>query len=401
MDEKSIQTGEKGSMGRLFLPSLALSRFATQPTYVVLSLLLIEIGTTFRLPVGVTGQLGTVRSMTGFVSSLIMGLLSVRYKHKSLLSTGLILLSVAMLGCYLSTSFTLLLAFYVMIGFGSAMIMPMTTSLVAKHLPLENRTGAIGLLIATVSISVLVGTPIIRYIANIGGWRLPYLMYALPSPLLSLLLVSKGLPSEPEIDVSSFSSGSLIAGYRKVISNKSAIACLVSNSLAGATFSGISLYAVSFYREYFTLSKANATYLLIVAALIYTLGSLFSSRFVNKIGRRQVTYISALTTGILTFSFTIVPLLWLSVVLATLACLFAGIRGAAHVSLTLEQVPEFRGTMMSMSAAFVNLGTAFGSGLGGLAILWYGYVAIGPALGLFGLVSAVIVYLMAVDPTQL
>lgn len=392
---------ETDSVGRLFLPSLVLTRFATQPTGVVLSLLLIEIGLTFGLPVGVTGQIGTVRSITAFVSSLIMGLLSVRYKHKSLLLMGLLLLSVAIIGCYLSPSFALLMSFYVMIGFGTAMIMPMTTSLVAKHLPLEKRTSALGLLMATVSISILLGTPIIRFISDIGGWRLPYLLYALPFPLLSLVLVFKGLPSESERGIAAPSRASVIDGYRGVLSNRSAMACLVSNALAGATFSGITLYGVSFYREYFLLSKGAASYFIIGAALIYTLGSLVCSRFVNKLGRKQVTYLSALMAGIFTFIFTVIPVLWFSLVLTLLACLFAGIRQTAHVSLIIEQVPEFRGTIMSLSAAFINLGTALGSGLAGLSLLWYSYVAVGPTLGLFGIASAFIVYLMAVDPTQI
>ena len=400
MDDWTNQSEGKDPVGRLFLPSLIISRFATQPVSVILSLLLIEIGQSFGLPVGVTGQISTVRSSTAFVSSMLMGALSVRYKHKALLTTGLIFLSVATLGCSLSSSFFLLLSFYVMIGFGVAMIMPMTTSLVAKHLPLEKRTSAIGLLMATLSVSFLLGTPIIRFISDIGGWQLPYLVYAFPFPLLSLLLVFKGLPSESDSEKGSKSGGSLIAGYRGVLSNRSAIACLVSNALAGATFSGLTVYSVSFYREHFLLSKGTATYFLVGAALIYTVGSLISSRFVIKLGRKQVTYLSALMTGVFTVIFTVIPVLWISMVSALFACLFAGIRSTAHVSLIVEQVPEFRGTIMSMSAAFVNLGTALGSGLGGLALLWYSYEAIGPTLGLFGLASAIIVYLIAVDPTR-
>ncbi|MHA2429088.1 MAG: MFS transporter [Candidatus Hermodarchaeia archaeon] len=401
MDEESIQTQEKSSVGRLFLPSLVLSRFATTPRGIIMSLLLIEIGLTFGLPVGVTGQLGTAGSIAAFVSSLLMGILTIRYKHKSLLMTGLLLLSVALLGSSQAPNFILLLMFTVLAGLGGAMVMPMTTTLVAKHLPLKKRPGALGLLMATLSVSFLIGSPAISYISDIGGWRLAFLVYALPFPLLGFLLDFKGLPQEPESAQTSTRKWSLADGYKGVLSNRSAVACLLGNALSSATFSGITLYSISFYRQNFLVSKGMATYFMIGLSLSYTIGALISSRFVNKLGRKPVTSISVFMTGIFIIFFTIVPNLWLSLGLTMAGCLFAGIRVTANVSLTIEQVPKFRGTVMSISAASANIGSALGSGLGGLALLLYSYEAVGPSLGLLGLASAIIVHLFAVDPTRM
>ena len=400
MDEESNQNGEKSSVGRLFLPSLAVSYFATTPSRIIMSLLLIEIGLTFGLPVGVTGQVGTAGSIAAFVSALLMGMFSVRFKHKSLLMTGLLLLSVAILGRGLASNFILFLMFSVLGGLGGAMVTPMTTTLVAKHLPLQKRASVIGLLMATGSVAYVIGAPVIRFTCDVGGWRLPFLVYALPVPILSLLLAFKGLPSESESEQKPSSRGSLIDGFKGVLSNRSADACLVGSTLSSASWAGIGLYAISFYRQQFLVSKGMATYLMIGAAMSYTLGALISSRFVNKLGRRPVTYLSALMAGIFIFSFTIVPNLWISVALALTGCLFSGIRSTAGVSLTIEQVPRYRGTMMSINSASASMGSALGSGLGGLALLMYGYQAVGPTLGLLGIASAIIVYLIAVDPTQ-
>jgi MFS family permease len=64
----------------------------------------------------------------------------------------------------------------------------------------------------------------------------------------------------------------------------------------------------------------------------------------------------------------------------------------SYNSLTLEQVPEFRGTMMSLSAASLGLGMAIGSGLGGLIFLEYGWRPVGPALGSIGIFASMIFY---------
>jgi predicted MFS family arabinose efflux permease len=400
MDEESSQTVETRSVGWLFLPSIVISRLATMPPGIIMTLLLIEIGLTFGLPVGVTGQIGTAGSIAAFLSALLMGLLSVRFKHRSLLMTGLLIFSLSLLGRGLAPNFILFLMFGVLGGLAGPMITPMTNTLVAKHLPLKKRTRVFGLLIAAGSFSYLIGFILIRFISDIGGWRFPFLVYALPFPLLGLLLAFKGLPSESGSSQTSSSTGSLTEGYKGVLSSRSADACLMCNALAGAVWSGFTLYGASFYRQQFLASKGVVTYFMMGAALAYTIGALICNRFVNRFGRKPVTLVSAFTAGLFVLCTTIVSNLWVSLALCLTGYLFMGLRSTAATSLTIEQVPEFRGTMMSMNSASGSMSGVLGSGLGGLALLMYGYQALGPSLGLLGLVSGIIMYLVVVDPTR-
>ena len=399
-DKESSQTAEKSSVGPLFIPSIFVTRWATNIPGTIKTLLLIEIGLTFGLPVGVTGQIGTAGSIAAFVSALLMGLLSVRYRHKSLLMTGLLIYSLSLLSRGLAPNFILFLMFSVLGGLAGPMITPMTNTLVAKHLSLKKRTRVFGLLVAAGSFSYVIGFILIRFISDIGGWRLSYLAYALPFYLLSLLMVLIGLPSESGSSQTSSSTGSLIAGYKGVLSSRSADACLVCNALAGAVWSGFTAYGASFYRQQFLVSKGVVIYMLMGAALSYTLGALISSRFVNKFGRKPVTLVSDLMAGLFVLFTTLVPNLLISVALCLTGYLLMGLRSTASTSLTIEQVPQFRGTMMSVNSAMGSMGGVLGSGLGGLALLMYGYQALGPSLGLLGLASGIIMYLIVVDPTR-
>ncbi len=401
MDEESSQTEETKSVGWLFIPSIVISRVAMSPPGIIMSLLLIEIGLTFGLPVGVTGQLSTAGSIAAFVSALVMGVLSVRYKHRSLFMTGLFIYSLSLFGLGLAPNFILFLTFRVLGGLGGPMITPMRNTIVAKHLPLEKRTYVFGLLAAAGSFSWVIGFIIIRFISDIGGWRLPFLVYALPLSLLGLLLSFKGLPPESGSSQTPSSTGSLIEGYRGVLSSRSADACLMCNSLAMAVWSGFTLYGASFYRQQFLVSKGVVTYVMMGAGMSYTLGALISSRFVKRFGRKPVTLVSAFTVGLFMLLTTIVSNLWVSLALCLTGYLLMGLRSTASTSLTIEQVPQFRGTMMSMNSASASIGSVLGSGLGGLALLMYGYQALGPSLGLLGLASGVIMYLIVVDPTQM
>ena len=61
-----------GNPGRMVLSSLAISRFATMPPGFLTGLLLLDIGNSFGLAVGVTGQIRTAASIVGVLSALLI-----------------------------------------------------------------------------------------------------------------------------------------------------------------------------------------------------------------------------------------------------------------------------------------------------------------------------------------
>jgi len=73
---------------------------------------------------------------------------------------------------------------------------------------------------------------------------------------------------------------------------------------------------------------------------------------------------------------------------------------SAGQSLNLEQVPRFRGTMMSLTSATGSTGAALGAGLGELIILQYGYEALGISPGLIGIGASFIFYFLSSDPIR-
>jgi predicted MFS family arabinose efflux permease len=105
--------------------------------------------------------------------------------------------------------------------------------------------------------------------------------------------------------------------------------------------------------------------------------------------------------GIFIVSFTNLPNTWGSLILAWLGGLFAGVGYSALSSLTLEQVPRFRGTMMSTFSAARSLGIALGAGVGGLMLVLYDYYFLGISLGAMSIVAAIIFYLLTIDTTRM
>jgi DHA1 family inner membrane transport protein len=384
---------------RLFLSSLVVSSFATGPITVLAALLLIDIGNTFNTSVGVTGQINTAYSVAAFIFALLTGVLSVRFKHKSLLLTGVLLMAISALGCFLALDFRVLLVFFSLSGAGYAMVNPMAFTLVGEHFPLEKRANAIGWIVAGGALVYVIGAPIIALISGFEGWRFPLLWFVLPVLFTSLLMAFFGLPSASKNSQTSSDTKTLL-NFKDVLLNRSAVACLIGDILRSAAFVAIVLYATSFFRQRFLIPTDLASLILLGGALSYVLGSLTSGLLVNRFGRKTSTVLTALLSGIFTVAYVFTPNLWLSLVLMLTASWFFGMVASSANSLTLEQVPRLRGTMMSIDTAVINIGSALGTMSGGLALLYLDYEGLGSVLGAIGIVAAIVFYLLAKDPTK-
>jgi MFS family permease len=120
--------------------------------------------------------------------------------------------------------------------------------------------------------------------------------------------------------------------------------------------------------------------------------------YVNRFGRKRLTFLATLTGGFVTIAYTNVLTLIISIGLVSVAAFANGVRNSSASSLTLEQVPRYRGIIMSLFSASDNLGTAFGAGIGGSIIIFYNYRILGAVLGFIGVLSAAIFYFLTKDP---
>jgi predicted MFS family arabinose efflux permease len=294
----------------------------------------------------------------------------------------------------------MLLLFFSLFGWGLGMIEPMAFALVGTHYPLAHRARAIGWLMAVYILASIIGTLLLGFIGGLGGvesWRWAILGIMWPIALLSLGLTIKGIPS-PRQSRPFQGSEAYWKGFSEIFANRSAIVCLLGNLLLFAGWQSILLYFITFLRERFLVSLGVATIIFSAGGLFYILGNLLGGRIIPRFGRKSVTVLAALLMGIFTMSVMSSHHLWLVVVLVYPLGFFSGMRQNAAYSLTLEQVPLFRGSMMSLNMAATSLGGAFGASLGGLTLLRWGFEGVGLSLGALCIVAAILYYLLAVDP---
>jgi len=394
------ELGQTEKNGSLFLPSLAFSYFATGPLGVLVSLLLVDIGLTFNADVSLMSQVNTSYSITAFVFALLMGVLSVRFGRKTLLIVGILLTCSSALGFYFAWDFVVVLVAYSLSGIGWAMISPTVFTLIGERISLAKRANAIGLTVAAGALGYVIGPLLIAWIASLGGWRLCLVGFVMPVLLVSLLMASVGVPSALR-NIQKLPNGrDYLKGFKDVLSNRSAVACIVGDAFRSAAFVATVIYVASFVRKHFQMSTEFASFVLLGGASCYAIGSVIAGPFVNRLGRKKLTVVNAVLAGTFTICYYLTPNLWLSMTLVMVASLFFGMLVSSANSLTLEQIPEARGTIMSMSTASLNLGSALGTSIGGLALSSFGYEGLGTILGAIGIAAAFVFLLFAREPVR-
>jgi len=394
----ALSVGERRPSRMLMLASFMISSFATQPPGLISGLLLIEIGLTFGQQVGIAGQIRTMSSVVGVIVSLLLGALSVKFSSRSLLLTGLLLLTFSSFGCSIAWDFTSMLVLYSMTGMATSIVQPMTNALIGKHFPPEERSKVLGWSAAGTSIAYLVCSPLVSIISGLAGWRMTFIVLIPPLSLLALAATYMGIPRASEGEMTVDPQG-LLAGFRSIFSNRSAAFCLLGTTLTWASFIGSLTYSVSFFRETFSIAVGWASLILSAMALSKTVGHMLIGSLVNRFGRKNVVVASVSCTALFTASYLVSEALWPSLVLVCVSCVLAGFMHTSVASLNLEQIPEFRGSMMSLSTAAMMIGSVIGSGVGGLTLMLHGYRSVGAILGLLGMASGIVFFVFAKEPT--
>lgn len=398
MNDSDTETN--GNPGRMLLPSLVISRFATMPPGILTSLLLIDIGLTFRQEVWITGQIRTAASIVGVISALLLSALSLRFKPKSLLLGGLYLLTASIIGCILAPNFSILLIVYALTGMAASIVGPMTFTIVAEQFPAKQRPNAISWIIAGMSGAHLIGAPIIGYISVYVGWRGSFLWYVLPVTLFGLFLAIRFIPTRQTDQVQKGGIANIIEGFKGVLTNVSAVSCLTSTTLIAASYMAMVSYAPSYFREQFSLSTAHASLLVIGSSVFFIFGTRISGRLISGYGRKPMMLWPTALAALSIYTYLNIKNIWVSMAARFLGSTFSAIVFTTANALTLEQVPQFRGTVMSLSQASFSLGGVLGTGLGGIIVLIAGYRGMGISHGTMMIIALLLLHFFAKEPND-
>jgi predicted MFS family arabinose efflux permease len=391
---------QKDGEKRMFVPSLAVSGFAVSISAPMLSLLTLDIASTFNVSVGVAAQLSTVNNLFEIIFALAMGALAVRFRHKSLLLIGTLLVVVSAIIGFFAPTLALMQISFALEGGGTVMVSIMSLALIGEFLPTQKKAKAVSYVFAIVSMASLVGTPLIGFFTDMAGWRSVFLLLVLPISAIGLVMSFLSLPTRPAKEKDSDVNGGYKKSFKQVFLSKSATGCLIGGIVSAAGTSSFGIFAIAFYRVRFLASRDFTVAVMFMVLALFVLAALGVGRVVNRVGAKNLAAFSIPITGILTLSFFFAPYLWVALILNVFHAFSFAASGTAFNCLVIDQVPKSRGTMLSLKTVCGSLGAAIGAGLAGTLLVLFSYQAVGIALGAMCVTTGVVYYFLIKDPAK-
>jgi DHA1 family bicyclomycin/chloramphenicol resistance-like MFS transporter len=384
-------------LGKFGILTLVMSRGLTMLPAAVVSLLLVDIAISFNVEVGFAGQVSTAAGIMSILFGLVMGALSVRFKHKSLLFTGILLFVLVAISAYFSTSVSMLIAVYALVGVANTLVIPMVHTIIGEFVSPDRRASVIGITVGGMFLIYLLGMLSVGLISNIG-WRLVMVIVVVPVGVLVGILCRYRLPEQTKTSSDQVSISDLFRGYMKLLRNKSAIGCILGTLLGFTPWYFYVIYGASFYRQKFLMSAGSVSIAVIFLMISAIIGSFTVGRLVKRASEKTVLLFFTTLLGAITLFTFRTPIFWVTYVASLIACFSGGILISISSSFALGQIPEYSGTMMSLHSAADSFASAIAAGLGGSLLLVYGYELGSSAVGALGILGALVLYILTSNP---
>ena len=198
MSGESADAGQE-SPKRLFIPSLALLMFIIHISSAVLSLFLPQIAETFlgsrdQAAIGLASQTSAISNAAEVVLAFVMSVLAIRFRHKSLLLLGAVLVVLSNVGSFFAPDLATFQVFFALEGAGSVVVSILAITLIGDTLPFSKKARAVSWFSAGGYLAVVVGLPSLLLVSNVAGWRSTFLLFGLPVSIAGLILAQVSIP---------------------------------------------------------------------------------------------------------------------------------------------------------------------------------------------------------------
>jgi len=364
---------------------LAVGMFALGTDSFVVAGVLPGISRAFGVSVGAAGQMATIYSLTFALLSPTIAALAATVPRKRLLLCGGIVFVLANLGTVVAPTFGLALLTRIIAGVGAATFSPTATGAAAMLVRPEQRGFALSIVVAGLTVSTALGTPIGAVMGGLGDWRWTMAFVAALGALsvVGIAIFLSEVPLPPKV--------TLPKRLEPLLDGRVVLTLATTLIALSGIFTVYTYFAVVFDRT----TGGNPVVLgslLVLWGVGGTVSNLFGGRVVDVVGSRKVI-VTILT--LLAISSAALPWLgsqlWIvaPVVLIWGACSWGQLVPQQYRLVALA--PSIAPILMGLNSACSYFGMSLGGVIGALGIRAVG----AHYLGLIGAVIAIIALVFA------
>ena len=305
--------------------------------------------------------------------------------------TGVALTAAGVLGSLLAWNYWVLLACRLITGVGAAMIPPNGLAAVADHFAPAERGRPISILLCASFLALVIGTPMVAFLGQIGGWRLPF------GVIGGLLVLVWGLQwywfpaSGRAVQARGFATH-----FREVGRRPSLWFVLLANVLYQTAAIAILTYLVAFLVSTYAMTQGATALPLALVGSGAMMGSLLGGYVAGRPQALSWAALSLLLGGGCVGSalaFSLSP--WMVSLLCGVGVLLLTTFEPVTWVLTAELAGESRATANGLLATSNQLGVVGGASLGGMVLAVGGFAFVG--LFCFAAAAAAAVVVIGVE----
>jgi predicted MFS family arabinose efflux permease len=341
--------------------------FASQAGLMSLTPVLARVAEDFGVTTADAGQLRTLAGLVAGVTCLAIAALGGRFGLRTLLSTGLVLLALGSLGSAFAPGIGVLAVAQCATGTAVALLLSGGTAAASEWAAPGKSSRLLSCALVGQAAAWVVGMPAIGALGE-ADWRL-----ALVVPLAAGVAAAAAIRLGPD----SSTRNPVPGGVRALFREREVRRWALGELLAFSAWTGTLVYGGALFVETYGLSAGVTGLVLAGCGAAYFPGSLLARRIADRHARRLLVGLGLAAAVSIALLGAVRTSLWQSVALFALLGVLGGARILAGSTLGVALASDRKLAVMSVRAAVVQFGYLAGAGLGGAALAFGGYAALG------------------------
>jgi len=341
---------------------LALISFLVGTSQYIISGILDKMADALGVSIGAAGQLITVFSLAYAIGTPILMVLTSKMERRKLLIYTLFVFIVGNLLSVIVPGYGLFMIARIIMALSTGVAVVTVLSIAAKIAPANKKASSIATVVMGFTASLIIGVPIGRFITSTYGWKFVFIGIA----LLVLFVIFIVINTIPKMN----GDASIPLKRQIAMFKKPKIALALS-----ITFFLMTGYAIIFtYLSPFLVNTVGMSdHLLSITFLVLGVASLFGSKL-GGLSADKKGVIFTLKRGLLVNLTSLVVLLFIShsniaVFIILTVWSFAAWSSGATQQYNLATIsPESSDVLLGLNQSMMQLGFAFGAGLGGVIV---------------------------------
>ncbi|MCM3677392.1 DHA1 family putative efflux transporter-like MFS transporter [Neobacillus sp. B4I6] len=341
---------------------LALISFLVGTSQYIISGILDKMADALGVSIGAAGQLITVFSLAYAIGTPILMVLTSKMERRKLLIYTLFVFIVGNLLSVIVPGYGLFMIARIIMALSTGVAVVTVLSIAAKIAPANKKASSIATVVMGFTASLIIGVPIGRFITSTYGWKFVFIGIA----LLVLFVIFIVINTIPKMN----GDASIPLTRQIAMFKKPKIALALS-----ITFFLMTGYAIIFtYLSPFLVNTVGMSdHLLSITFLVLGVASLFGSKL-GGLSADKKGVIFTLKRGLLVNVTSLVVLSFIShsniaVFIILTVWSFAAWSSGATQQYNLATIsPESSDVLLGLNQSMMQLGFAFGAGLGGVIV---------------------------------